>query len=172
MDSYESACLERWIRNGLSSDHLDRDPNSVLIYVTFFCQRNRHSLAFLFQLFSHLMSMYHRFKKCKGKVISECIFNLVPSTKKKRCKSLKPSWNMRGQKRNRPARKMNLFTTLAELYDSHNVFSKKDSFFEQLYGPPCFMVALPLNFLFKVEKFRDSNLVRFFRINIPQLLLR
>ena len=44
---------------------------------------------------------------------------------------------MKGQKRIRGARKMNLFTSLVELwlYDSRNLCSKKDSLFEHLYGP-------------------------------------
>ena len=39
---------------------------------------------------------------------------------------------------------MKIFTPLAYLwnYDSHNLCSKKGSFFEQLYGPPCIMLAL------------------------------
>ena len=43
---------------------------------------------------------------------------------------------MKGQKRNRGARKMNPFTSLVELwlYDSRNLCSKKDSFLEHLYG--------------------------------------
>ena len=51
---------------------------------------------------------------------------------------------MNVQKRFRAARKMNLFTTLAELrnYDSLNHIRKKDSFFEQLYGPMSFNLAL------------------------------
>ena len=45
---------------------------------------------------------------------------------------------MKGQKRNKGAQKMNLFTSLVELwlYDSQNLCSKKDSFFEHFYGPP------------------------------------
>ena len=42
-----------------------------------------------------------------------------------------------GEKRNGGARKMNLFTSLVELwlYDSRNIFCKKEkSFFENLYG--------------------------------------
>ena len=41
--------------------------------------------------------------------------------------SLKPPWNKRGQKRNRATWKMNIFTTLGELwnYDSRNLLSKK-----------------------------------------------
>ena len=52
--------------------------------------------------------------------------------------TLKTLLIMKGQKRNRGARKMNLFTTLVELslYDSQNLFIKKDSFFEYLYDPP------------------------------------
>ena len=44
---------------------------------------------------------------------------------------------MRGQNRNRGAQKMNLFTSLVELwlYDSQNLCSKH-SFIEHLYGPP------------------------------------
>ena len=74
---------------------------------------------------------------------------------------LKPVWRMNVQKCNRAARKMNLFTTLAELwnYDSHNLFSKKDSFFEQLYGPPCFIAALGTqSFSPNIEDF--GNLLR------------
>ena len=50
----------------------------------------------------------------------------------------------RGQMCNRAAQKMNLFTTLAELwnYDSRNLCVRNCSFFEQLYDPPCVMAAL------------------------------
>ena len=59
-------------------------------------------------------------------------------------KHLKSLLSSRRQKRNRSARKMNLFTPMAELwnYDSRNLCSKKGLFFEQLYGPPCVMAAL------------------------------
>ena len=42
----------------------------------------------------------------------------------------------KGQKLNRGAQKMNLFTTLVELlnYDSRNLCNNKSSFFEHLYG--------------------------------------
>ena len=63
-----------------------------------------------------------------------------------------------GQKRNQAARKMNLFTTLAELwnYDSLNLFSKKYSFFEQLYSHPCIIAAL-LSHLIDWTKFYHNT---------------
>ena len=69
-------------------------------------------------------------------------------------KDLKPPWNKRGQKLNRVAPKMNIFTTLVELwnYDSRNLISKKDSFFEQLYGPYYLVVALAIPLEFNLVK--------------------
>ena len=46
---------------------------------------------------------------------------------------------MKGQKRNRGGRKMNLFTSLVDLLDfmiHETSVVKKDIFFEHLYGPP------------------------------------
>ena len=51
---------------------------------------------------------------------------------------LKPLLSMKGQKRNRGARKIDLFTKLVELwnYDSHNLCSKKGLFFRApLWAP-------------------------------------
>ena len=52
--------------------------------------------------------------------------------------TLKSLLIIKGQKHNRGAPKMNLFTFLVELwlYDLWNLCSKKDSFFEHLFGPP------------------------------------
>ena len=57
---------------------------------------------------------------------------------------LKSILGSKGQKRNRGARKMNLFTPMAEIwnYDSHILCSKKGSFSEHLYSSPKDMAAL------------------------------
>ena len=63
-------------------------------------------------------------------------YNSVPAQMWILWVALKSPWRTIGQKRNRADQKMNLFTTLTDFwnYDSRNLISQNDSFFEQLYA--------------------------------------
>ena len=74
----------------------------------------------------------------QGNFVTKCHFCLFLWDTFTKFKIVKSLLSFRAQKHNRGARKINLFTPMVELwnYDSRNLWSKKDSFFEHLYGPP------------------------------------